>query len=94
MLISLASEMNRNTPRLEKFPRNASPQESLLPDNGIPENPRAMESLRVVAGQEYRSGSNGASQCAEDSTRPDISSLPTSDPAKAGDTSALPRNPK
>jgi len=86
--------LNRSTSRLEKFPRNASPKKSLLPDTGIPENLRAMESLRVVAGQEYRSGSNGASQCAEDSTQPDISSLPTSDPAEAGDTSALPRNPK
>ncbi len=86
--------LNRNTPRLEKFPRYASPPKSLLPDTGIPENPRAMESLRVVAGQEYRSGSNGASQCAEDSTQPDISSLPTSAPAEAGDTPTLPRNPK
>ena len=86
--------LNRNTPRLEKFPRHASPPKSLLPDAGIPENPRAMESQQVVTGQEYRPGSNGASQSAEDSTQPDISSLPTSDLAKAGDTSVLPRNPK
>ena len=87
-------KLNRNVRRLEKFPRYASPQESLLPDTGIPENPRAMESLQVVAGQEYRPSSNGSSQYAEVSTQPDISSLPTSDPAEAGDTSALPRNPK
>ncbi len=86
--------LNRDTPRLKKSPRFASPKKSLLPDTGIPENPRAMESLRVVTGQEYRSGSNGASQRAEDSTQPDISSLPTSAPAEAGDTPALPRNPK
>jgi len=86
--------LNRNTPRLEKFPRYASPPKSLLPDTGIPENPRAMESLRVVTGQEYHSGSNGASQSAEDSTQPDISSLPTSDPEEVGNTSALPGNPK
>ncbi len=86
--------LNRNTPRLAKFPRYAPPPKFLLPYTGIPGNPRAMESLRVVTGQDYRSGSNGASQCAEDSTQPDISSLPISDPAEAGDTSALPRNPK
>ena len=86
--------LNRNTPRLEKFPRYASPPKSLLPDTGIPENPRARESLGVVTGQEVRSGSNGASQRAEDSTQPNISSLPTSAPAEAGDTPALPKNPK
>ena len=86
--------LKRDTPRLEKFPRYASPPKSLLPDTGFPENPRAMESLRVVAGHEYGSGSNGASQRAEDSTQPDISSLPTSAPAEAGVTPALPRNPK
>lgn len=91
--------LNRNVRQLEKFPRYVSPPKFLLPDTGIPENPRATDSLRVVTGQKYRPGSNGASQngspqCAEDSTQPDISPLPTSEFAETGDASALPKNPK
>ena len=86
--------LNRTVRRLEKSPQYASLKKSLLPDTGIPENPRAMESLGEVTGQEYRSGSNGASQHAEDTAQPDISLLPTSAPAEAGVTPALPRNPK
>lgn len=87
-------KLNRDVPRLKTSPRNASPPKSLLPANGCPENPRAMESLRVMISQEMRPGSNGSSQYEEESMLYDSPHLSATDPAKAGDNSALPKNPK
>lgn len=86
--------LDRNASRLVKSPRYASPPKSRVSATSIPENLRAMESLRVIDGQEVSPSSNGSFQYAKESTQPGTFHLPTSNDAEGGDISSLRSKPR